>query len=65
MPKATVLLPQPDSPTRPRVSPRWISKKTSRTAGTSPLRILYEMARFSTFKTGVFIFSILYSPTVH
>ena len=35
--RPVVLLPQPDSPTRPSVSPLRISKLTSSTARTSPL----------------------------
>lgn len=37
---------------QPRFSPRWMLKVTSRTALTSPLRVLYETARFLTDKMG-------------
>jgi hypothetical protein len=54
--RPTVDLPQPDSPTRPRVSPRRISKLTSSTAlmspmwrsRTIPLLIGNQTLRFST-----------------
>src|SRR6185436_12772722 len=39
----------------PRVSPRWISNDTSRTARTSPLRVSYAIARWSTDTTGMLI----------
>src|ERR1700682_4217924 len=35
--RPNVLFPDPDSPTRPRVSPAWMSSVTSSTARTSPL----------------------------
>src|ERR1700682_1454731 len=35
--RPNVLFPAPDSPTRPRVSPAWMSSVTSSTARTSPL----------------------------
>jgi hypothetical protein len=34
--RAAVVLPQPDSPARPRLSPGWSTKETSWTAFTSP-----------------------------
>ena len=39
-----MVLPQPDSPTRPRVSPRWISKLTPSTAWTRADRSLHDAA---------------------
>ena len=38
MSRPRVLLPEPDSPTKPSVSPSWISSETSSTARTSPAR---------------------------
>src|SRR2546423_1491307 len=37
IPRPVVLLPQPDSPTRPSVSPRWSEKSIPSTARTSPV----------------------------
>src|SRR5919106_2060371 len=56
MARPIVDLPQPDSPTRPSVSPRWISRETSSTALMSPtwrsrmipLLIGNQTRRFST-----------------
>ena len=38
MSRPSVLLPEPDSPTKPSVSPSWMSRETSSTARTSPER---------------------------
>ena len=35
--RPVVDFPQPDSPTKPRVSPRWMSKETPSTARTAPI----------------------------
>ena len=43
---AIVDFPQPDSPARPKNSPRWISKDTPLTACTWPRSAVYSMARF-------------------
>src|SRR5688572_27660607 len=52
MAQATVDFPQPDSPTRPNVSPRSMTKLISRTAVFQSGPILYSMSRFSTSSTG-------------
>jgi hypothetical protein len=39
IPKATVDLPQPDSPTRPTLSPASMVSEKSTTAGISPARV--------------------------
>ena len=47
------LLPQPDSPTSPSVSPGSISNETPRTAGTEPSRVANAVCRSSTARIGV------------
>ena len=42
----TVLFPQPDSPTRPNISPFLISKETSFTACTGFLFVMYFTSKF-------------------
>src|SRR5438309_11093804 len=49
---AVTLLPQPDSPTMPSVSPGYSSKLTSRTALTSPSSVKKDVLRFLTSSTG-------------
>src|SRR5262249_46639523 len=51
--RATVDLPQPDSPTSPSASPGAISKLRSGTTLTSPARVQYEIRACSTTRTGV------------
>src|SRR5439155_26594495 len=55
MANATVVLPQPDSPTRPTHSPCCRDSETSTTAGMSPSRVLYETCKPSIVRRGVFI----------
>src|SRR6266498_2635843 len=50
---ATVVLPQPDSPTRPTHSPCCRDSETSTTAGTAPAPVLEETCNPSTVSRGV------------
>ena len=43
--RATVVLPQPDSPTRPSVSPVWMANETSSTTRVTPLWRAYSLIR--------------------
>src|SRR2546421_3079680 len=52
MARATVVLPQPDSPTRPTHSPCCTCREQSTTAGTSPARVLYETCKPSMASRG-------------
>src|SRR5579875_3912031 len=47
-----MLLPQPDSPTRPSVSPGWISSETSSTARTIPSGVKKCVRRFRISRRG-------------
>src|SRR5512133_1771049 len=49
---AVTLFPHPDSPTRPRVSPRRTSNETPSTARVSPSRLANQTWRSSTETTG-------------
>ena len=51
-PKATVDLPQPDSPTKPIASPAMTLQEKSITAGISRIRVKKEIERFSISKIG-------------
>src|SRR5689334_4995019 len=50
--KATVDLPQPDSPTRPNASPCSSLNETPGTTLISPARVKYEIRAFSSSRTG-------------
>src|SRR5437899_6259657 len=52
MPRATVDLPHPDSPTRPMASPGAIAKVRPGMTLTSPARLKYEMRAFSSARIG-------------
>src|SRR3990170_7399425 len=62
---AVVVFPQPDSPTRPIVSPLFRVNVTSSTAWTVPFRILKYTFRFSTFSNASPTSSPLPQPRVH
>ncbi len=53
MDSPVVLLPQPDSPTIPTLSPSLTSKVMPSTATTGPVRIRNSVRRFSSCRTGV------------
>src|SRR5579863_199044 len=53
MARATVDLPQPDSPTTPCASPGISLRLKSTTAGTSPALVKYETQRLRHSRTGV------------
>src|SRR5215813_3398568 len=55
MARATVVLPQPDSPTRPTQSPCCRDSETSTTAGMSPSCVLYETCKPSTLSKEISI----------
>src|SRR4051794_24385596 len=50
---AVVVLPEPDSPTRPTRSPASTSKQTSRTAWTTLVAVKKSMLRFWTVSSGM------------
>ena len=50
---ASVVLPQPDSPAIPRISPRFTVRSTWSTAVESPLTVLYRTVRSETSRIGV------------
>src|SRR3954462_6375268 len=50
-PRPSVDLPQPDSPTRPSVSPRLMSNDTPSTARTAPRAVPYQTRRSRTRRT--------------
>ena len=58
MAKATVDLPQPDSPTKPSTSPRAISSSTPRTARTAPRPVWKVTARSSIRISGASAFGV-------
>ncbi len=51
--KPVMLLPEPDSPTRPMTSPRFRLKETPSTAFTTPARAWKKVARSATSRSGV------------
>ena len=52
---ATVLLPEPDSPTSPNVSPSSTENETSSTARTVPREVVKNLRSFSTSRILLFI----------
>src|SRR5687768_1072473 len=52
MPRPRVDFPQPDSPTRPSVSPRLIANETPSTARTGSPPVPYQTRRLRTSRTG-------------
>ncbi len=48
-----MVLPQPDSPAIPRISPRATARSTRSTAVESPLTVRYRTVRSETFRMGV------------